>query len=181
MNKEKETQVWISDLVGIIPSITGKIELVYEGEQEGPYQVAFNLMEKAIRTQFPKYFPNPETFKKKRIKETGSDDNPYRAVTRWFDAGNHLNVFFQSKDEDKVQLLYRVDGLYGLVKKFFPNANAKENALLMEFVLHGLSSYSLISKKVLEGKIEFKDLMGSMLNIGTQHFSEEDFNEDDFN
>ena len=36
MNKEKETQVWISDLAGIIPSITGKIELVYEGEQEGP-------------------------------------------------------------------------------------------------------------------------------------------------
>ena len=61
MNKEKETQVWISDLVGIIPSITGKIELVYEGEQEGPYQVAYNLLDKAIRTQFVKYFPNPET------------------------------------------------------------------------------------------------------------------------
>ena len=52
-----------------------------------------------------------------------------------------------------------------LVKKHFPTANAKENALLMEFVLHGLSAYSLISKKVLEGKIEFKDLMGSMLNL----------------
>jgi magnesium chelatase subunit I len=34
---------------------------------------------------------------------------------------------------------------------------------------------------VLEGKIEFKDLMGSMLNIGSQHFGEEDLNEDDFN
>ena len=41
---KKQTQVWISDLVGIIPSITGKIELVYEGEQEGPYQVAMNLL-----------------------------------------------------------------------------------------------------------------------------------------
>ena len=69
MNKEKETQVWISDLVGIIPSITGKIELVYEGEQEGPYQVAYNLMEKAIRTQFATYFPNPETFKKEEAKK----------------------------------------------------------------------------------------------------------------
>ncbi len=179
INKEKETQVWISDLVGIIPSITGKIELVYEGEQEGPYQVAFNLMEKAIRTQFAKYFPNPETFKKKRSKDQGSDDNPYKAITRWFDAGNHLNIFFQSKDEDKVQLLYKVDGLFGLVKKFFPNANAKENALLMEFVLHGLSAYSLISKKVLEGKIEFKDLMGSMLNLGTKSFSEEELDDED--
>ncbi len=180
MNKEKETQVWISDLVGIIPSITGKIELVYEGEQEGPYQVAYNLMEKAIRTQFAAFFPNPETFKKRRTKESGVDENPYKAITRWFDSGNHLNLFFGVKDEEKIQLLYKVDGLYGMVKKHFPAANAKENALLMEFVLHGLSSYSLISKKVVEGKIEFKDLMGSMLNMSPQSFRDEELDEDDF-
>ena len=180
INKEKETQVWISDLTGIIPSITGKIELVYEGEQEGPYQVAYNLMEKAIRTQFSKYFPNPETFKKKKTMAGVNDENPYRAITRWFDAGNHLNVSFESKDDDKVQLLYKVDGLYGLVKKYFPNANAKENALLMEFVLHGLATHSLISKKVVKGKIEFKDLMGSMLNLSPQSFSDEELDEEDF-
>ncbi|MEP6928286.1 MAG: magnesium chelatase [Ginsengibacter sp.] len=180
INKEKETQVWISDLAGIIPSITGKIELVYEGEQEGPYQVAYNLMEKAIRTQFAAYFPNPETFKKKRSKDAVVDENPYKAITRWFDTGNHLNLFFGLKDEDKIQLLYKVDGLYGLVKKHFPNANAKENALLMEFVLHGLSTYSLISKKVVDGKIEFKDLMGSMLNLSPQSFKDEELDEEDF-
>ena len=65
MNNEKETQVWLSDLAGIIPSITGKIELVYEGEQEGPYQVAMNLLDKAIRSQFSNYFPNPEILKKR--------------------------------------------------------------------------------------------------------------------
>ncbi|MGH2566215.1 MAG: magnesium chelatase, partial [Ginsengibacter sp.] len=180
MNKEKETQVWISDLVGIIPSITGKIELVYEGEQEGPYQVAYNLMEKAIRTQFAVYFPNPETFKKRRTKDNVADENPYRAITRWFDAGNNLNLFFGIKDEEKIQLLYKVDGLFGIVKKHFPTANAKENALLMEFVLHGLSAYSLISKKVFEGKIEFKDLMGSMLNLSTQSFRDEELDDEDF-
>lgn len=181
INNETETQVWLSDLIGIIPSITGKIELVYEGEQEGPYQVAFNLLEKAIRTQFGLYFPNPDSFKKKRGKEAAADDNPYKSVTRWFDAGNSLDTFFETKDEDKVQLLYKVDGLHALVKKYFKSANEKENALLMEFVLHGLAAHSLISKKVLEGKIEFKDLMGSMLNIGSQHFDEEDYNEEDFN
>ncbi len=187
INDEKETQVWLSDLIGIIPSITGKIELVYEGEQEGPYQVAFNLLERSIRTQFGQYFPNPDTLKKKRTKEVTTDDNPYRSITRWFDAGNTLNTFFETKDEDKVQLLYKVDGLHALVKKHFKSANPqgpaaeKENALLMEFVLHGLAAHSLISKKVLEGKIEFKDLMGSMLNIESKHFSEEDFNEEDFN
>ncbi len=180
INNEKQTQVWLSDLVGIIPAITGKIELVYEGEQEGPYQVAFNLMEKAIRTQFGVYFPNPDTIKKKRSKEATPEENPYKAITRWFDAGNALNNFFETKDDDKVQLLYKVDGLHALVKKYYKQANEKESALLMEFVLHGLAAHSLISKKILEGKIEFKDLMGSMLNIGSQHFSEEDFNEDDF-
>ena len=181
INDEKETQVWPSDLIGIIPSITGKIELVYEGEQEGPYQVAFNLLERSIRTQFGQYFPNPDTLKKKRNKDAAADENPYKAVTRWFDAGNSLNVFFETKDEDRIQLLYKVDGLHALVKKYFKTANEKETALLMEFVLHGLAAHSLISKKVVEGKIEFKDLMGSMLNIGGQHFDEEDFNEEDFN
>lgn len=181
INDEKQTQIWLSDLIGIIPSITGKIELVYEGEQEGPYQVAFNLLEKAIRTQFSIYFPNPDTLKKKRVKESPVTDNPYKAIIRWFDSGNSLNTFFETRDEDKVQLLYKVDGLHALVKKHFKAANEKENALLMEFVLHGLAAYSLISKKVMEGKIEFKDLMGSMLNIGSQHFSEEDLDEEDFN
>ncbi len=181
INNEKETQVWLSDLVGIIPSITGKIELVYEGEQEGPYQVAVNLLERSIRTQFGQYFPNPETLKKRKGKETSAEDSPYKAITRWFDSGNSLNTFFETRDEDKIQLLYKVDGLHALVKKHFKTASEKENALLMEFVLHGLAAHSLISKKVVEGKIEFKDLMGSMLNIGSQHFSEDDFNEEDFN
>ena len=175
MNKEKETLVWISDLTGIIPSITGKIELVYEGEQEGPYQVAYNLLEKSIRTQFVKYFPNPDSLKKRRNnREAVVTENPYKAITQWFDSGNQLNISFDMKDEDKIQILYKVDGLFGLVKKHFPTANTKENALLMEFVLHGLSAFSLISKKVLEGKIEFKDLMGSMINLSSQSFTDEE-------
>ena len=71
-----------------------------------------------------------------------------------------------------------MDGLFGLVKKHFPNASTKENALLMEFVLHGLSTFSLISKKIVEGKIEFKDLMGSMLNLSSQSFSDEEMEEE---
>lgn len=185
IHNEKSTQVWISDLVGIIPSITGKIELVYEGEQEGPYQVAVNLLEKAIRSQFIKYFPNPELAKKKKATGKASqqakaeDDNPYKSIIRWFDAGNHLDLLVDSTDAAKVNALYGVDGLHGFVKKFYPHANDKENALLMEFVLHGLASYSMISKKMLEGRIEFKDLMGSMMNLSEMNF-EDDLSEDDF-
>jgi magnesium chelatase subunit I len=177
LNKEKETQVWVNDLVGIIPSITGKIELVYEGEQEGPYQVAMNLVEKAIRSQFINYFPNPEVLKKKRNQQP-QDENPYRSVQSWFDKGNALNLFFNTKDQEKVQHLYKVDGLHALVKKFFKHANEKESALLMEFVLHGLAAFSIISKKIVDNKIEFKDLMGSMLNLGTSSYSDENEGED---
>lgn len=184
IHNESSTQIWISDLAGIIPAITGKIELVYEGEQEGPYQVAVNLVDRAIRSQFVQYFPNPEQAKKRRAtgKKSADEkepDNPYKNITRWFDAGNHLDLMLDMKDADKIAHLYKVDGLYGFVKKFYPQANESENALLMEFVLHGLSAYSMISKKVIDGKIEFKDLMGSMMNLGSFD-AEEDFNEEDY-
>ena len=178
INNEKGTQVWISDLVGIIPSITGKIELVYEGEQEGPFQVSMNLLDKSIRSQFIQYFPNPELLKKRRnanSKEPAKEEeNPYRSITRWFDSGNSVDVFLNVSDKSKYLQLYKVDGLHALVKKYFPHANETENALLMEFVLHGLAAYSLISKKIIENKIEFKDLMGSMVNLGTASYSSDD-------
>lgn len=173
INNEKHTQVWIADLAGIIPSITGKIELVYEGEQEGPLQVALNLLNQSIRSLFINYFPNPEKLKKRRntgkasMQEQKEDDNPYKAVVNWFDKGNTVTLIADQKDESKIHELYRVNGLHALVKQFFKNANEKEAALLMEFVLHGLAAFSLISKSVIENKVEFRDLMGSMLNLGT--------------
>src|SRR3954470_15360363 len=181
---ERETQVWISDLSGIIPAITGKIELVYEGEQEGPYQVALNLVDKAVRSLFAQYFPNPETLKKRKSANKPSmpskeEDDPYKAITRWFDKGNHVDLMVDMKDAEKIAALYKVEGLQSLVKKFFPRTNEKETALMMEFVLHGLAAHSMISKKVIEGKIQFKDLIGSMMNLGTFN-PDDDFNEDDY-
>jgi magnesium chelatase subunit I len=183
IHHQDKTQVWISDLQGIIPAITGKIELVYEGEQEGPYQVAVQLLDKSIRTQFVQYFPNPDQVKKKRTTGKKSADekeleNPYKSIIRWFDGGKHLDLLLDMKDADKIAALYQVDGLYGFVKKLYPHASENESALLMEFVLHGLSSFSMISKKTLEGRIEFKDLMGSMLNLGQMNLgADEDEND----
>lgn len=186
IHNEKKTQVWVSDIAGIVPSITGKIELLYEGEQEGTYQVALNLIDKAIRTLFVQYFPNPEQSKKKKVtgKKSADDQpekevNPYKQVIRWFDAGNNLDLLIDMKDEEKIHTLYKVDGLYSLVKQYFRAANDQENALLMEFVLHGLSAYSLISKKIIEGRIEFKDLMGGMVNLNNIYFNENDDLQDD--
>lgn len=180
INQEEKTQVWISDLVGIIPAITGKIELVYEGEQEGPYQVAVNLIEKSMRQLFVQYFPNPETSKKRKptgkksTEESIVNESPYQSITRWFNNGNHLELLNDLNDQQKIETLYQVEGLYALVKKHYPLANNQENALLMEFVLHGLAAYSLISKKSIDGKISFNDLMGSMMNFGQLESDEED-------
>ena len=171
LHDEKDTLVWISDLAGIIPAITGKIELVYEGELEGPFQVSYNLLEKSIRSIFTQYFPNPDTFKKRRNtgkpSQNKETENPYKAITGWFDAGNRLDMLIDARDEDRIALLYQVPGLHALVTKYYHASSEKETALLMEFVLHGLSTFSLISKKMIDGKIEFKDLMDSMLgNLG---------------
>jgi magnesium chelatase subunit I len=182
LNNEKHTQIWISDLVGIIPSITGKVELVYEGEQEGPYQVAYNLVEKSFRTLFGQHFPSPDNAKKKKSREAGTDNNPFRSIIAWFDKGNSLDMLLNTTDAEKIKMLYQVDGLYSLVKKSLPNGNEREVALMMEFVLHGLASHSLISKKVLESRIEFKDLMGSMINLGqaSSYREDDEFDEDNF-
>ncbi|MEN9599206.1 MAG: hypothetical protein RL596_1517, partial [Bacteroidota bacterium] len=131
------------------------------------------------------YFPNPDSLKKKRNTgkksvEENAPENPYKSIIRWFDAGNQLDLLLDMKDSDRIEYLYKVDGLYGVVKKYFPQANDQENAILMEFVLHGLASYSLISKKSIEGKISFKDLMGSMMNLGSLTADDDDFTEEDY-
>ncbi|ACU62108.1 MoxR family ATPase [Chitinophaga pinensis] len=172
INKEKETYVRIADLQGIIPAITGKIELVYEGEQEGPLQVAVNLLDKAIRSVFSQYFPNPDSFKKR--KQSAAGENPYRAVIQWFDKGNAVQLLQDVNDKQYETSLQKVDGLKELIKGKFPHANNKEQLLLMEFVLHGLASYSLISKKVVENETRFSDLLGTMMNFGSGTEEEND-------
>lgn len=69
LNNEKQTVVRISDFAGVFPAITGKIEMVYEGEQEGPIRVAQNIVDKAIRNLFVQYFPNPTKAKKKKSQQ----------------------------------------------------------------------------------------------------------------
>jgi len=186
LHGDKSTMVWVSDLSGIIPSITGKIELVYEGEQEGPYQVAINLVDKSIRTTFAEYFPDPESIKKRRntgkaSAQTKAEDSPYKTIIGWFDAGNKVDMLIDATDRMKIDSLYAVSGLHALVSKHYATKNEMETALLMEFVLFGLSAYSLISKKTIEGRIEFKDLMGSMLNFGSGETGSDELEEDDFN
>jgi len=175
---QKRTMVRISDMVGVIPAITGKIELVYEGEQEGPLNVAYRLLGQAIRAIFLQFFPDPQSFKKgrdpQRIK-TKALANPYQPIIDWFGHGHDLLLLQEESDAAFVQNLYKVDGLHAAVKQFYPKADEAQAALLMEFLLHGLSEFSLISKKGVEkGGYAFGDILGSMLNMSLGGGEEED-------
>lgn len=177
------TMVRISDFIGVIPGITGKIELVYEGEMEGPSNVAYRLLGLAIRTVFLQYFPDPASFKKPtgRAAAAGakSKPNPYQPVIDWFGRGNNLTLLQDVNDAKYREELYSVDGLYSAVKSFYPNVDEGQAALLMEFLLHGLSEFSLISKKGVDmGGYQFGDILGSMLDMNFGAGDEDEEEED---
>jgi magnesium chelatase subunit I len=173
LNSEKETYVRIGDLYGVVPAICGKVELVYEGEVEGPVIVAQNLIGKAIRTQFLSYFPNPEKAKKDKR------GNPYKKITDWFGDGNNMDLLNDLANRDYESRLRTIDGLDDLVDQFHPRLGKEERLFMMEFALHGVAEYSLVGKKALDTGLQFTDLVGSMFDP-TKHFGEDEDDDDRF-
>lgn len=171
INGEKNTNVRVSDFVGVVPAITGKVELVYEGEQEGPGIVAQNLIGKALRTQFVTYFPDPDKFRKQKEK------SPYKKITDWFGEGNAVDVLHTMNQAEYEKALKAVPGLSDLIKEFHNNQDNELKLFLMEFALHGLAEYSLISKHNLTTGLQFKDLLSGMFTMprpGTEDDDDED-------
>jgi len=176
INNEKNTFIRISDFIGVIPSITGKVELVYEGEQEGPGIVAQNLVGKAIRTQFVNYFPDPDKFRKQKEK------SPYKKIANWFGDGNTIDLLNELTNQEYEKLLKGVPGLSDLINEFHKTQDVNTKLLLMEFALHGLAEYSLISKHNLTNGLQFKDLLSSMFSMPKGGLdTEEDDDADDEN
>lgn len=159
INSEPKGTTRIGDLVGIVPAITGKVELVYEGEQEGPAMVAQKLISKATRTVFGEYFPDPD-----RVKRN-SPENPYKEITRWFERGHNIDLLTDMSEQEYRRNLNLVPGLQKLVKKYHKGASEAKQYLLMEFALHGLAEYSMLGKASLEAGTQFKDLLSGMLNL----------------
>lgn len=159
VNNEKTTAIRIADFIGVIPAITGKVELVYEGEQEGPGIVAQNLIGKAIRSQFIIFFPDPDKFRKQKEK------NPYKKISEWFGDGNAVDLLHDMTQTEFEKNIKSVPGLKEVVDEYHKNQDAATKLFLMEFVLHGLAEYSLISKHTLTSGLQFKDLLSSMFSI----------------
>ncbi len=171
INDEKNVSIRISDFVGVIPAITGKVELVYEGEQEGPNIVAQNLIGKAIRTQFVNYFPDPDKFRKQKEK------SPYKKISDWFGDGNSVDLLHDMPQSEFDKKLKSVPGLAELINDLHKNQNAGTKLFLMEFALHGLAEFSLISKHHLSSGLQFKDLLSSMFTLPRPGQEEEEDDE----
>ncbi len=170
LNGEKKTAARIGDLWGVVPAINGKIELVYEGEQEGAGGVAMSLIGKAIRNQFVTWFPDPSKLKKKK------QPNPYQPVLDWFSENHELDLLLSDTDAAYRKALDSVPGLDKLIKEFVPDTPANELYVMKEFILHGLAEYSQLGKAMLGKGIQFKDLFGSMFPGKDLGLNEDDFN-----
>lgn len=167
MNGENKTCVRINDFWGILPSITGKVELVYEGEQEGAASVAQNLLSKSIRSLFTNYFPHPDSEKK-------SKTNLYKETVDWFMSGDYVDFLADMNETDYKTALYSVKGLYKIVKNSLPNLPESTQLFMMEFALHGMAEYSLIGKQRLDKGLQFRDLFSTMFSGGFGKEGEEE-------
>ncbi len=158
----------VCDLPHVLPGMTGKIELVFEGEQEGPVKVGKALIGKAVREVFKHYFPDPLQRKIQRSsgseqRHGGTDDPEYGRITSWFEAGNKVEIADTMPMEQYFNELDKVKGLRELTKKHMKISDNKyELASAMEFTLDGLHQFSKIAKDEVEHLVEYKDLVGSI-------------------
>jgi len=162
---------WVSpricDLPHILPGITGKVELVFEGEQEGPLKIGKVLIGKAVREVFRKYFPDPLMRKQTRPEGTQTHkgtDAVFSKVTAWFESGNKIEIEDNMPADKYLAELEKVDGLSDLAKKYLkvPDKNKSELAAAMEFALDGLHQFSRIAKDEVDRAVEYRDLLGSI-------------------
>lgn len=155
INNEKKTSTRITDFWGIIPAITGKVELIYEGEQEGAYSVAISLINQAIKQSFAAHFPSP-------VETARTDKDPYGTIRSWFSGGNTVDLQNDDSDKEYLKKLKTVAGLETFVDAF--NVPKNDQAFYMELVLHGLAAHDVISKNIFNISQQFMDPLANILD-----------------
>lgn len=156
---DTKTMVRLSDFLGIIPAITGKVELVYEGEQEGAAKVAFNLIGEAVKSLFPEFFPKIEKLQKQE------EESPYDDVVSWFfNNRDGFELLDDLRDKEYKHLLDAITPLDDLLGEYQPNLDKTESYFVKEFVLWALVEYKQLSKYRYTEGIQFKDPYGSFIS-----------------
>ena len=127
-----KTTIRLVDFMSIIPSITGKIELVYEGEQEGADQVAKLLIDSAVESQFDNLFPRISKLEKEGEKTTYTD------LIHWFD-NNFIELNYTDTDDEFFSTLKSIKPLTKLIEENVGHLDSQDKAFCMELVLWGLT------------------------------------------
>jgi magnesium chelatase subunit I len=153
-----KTTLRLSDFMGIIPSITGKVELVYEGEQEGAAMVAQHLINDAIHTFFPAFFPKIEKLEKQGEK------TPYSDILDWFFVESGFELLDDCSDEEYKTTLDSVTPIEKLIEKYQPQLEKRDRYFMKEFILWGLVEYKKLSKDRIAIGYQFKDIFGSYIS-----------------
>ncbi|MGC6431027.1 MAG: magnesium chelatase [Jejuia sp.] len=156
---DERTILRLSDFVGVIPSITGKVELVYEGEQEGAAVVAFNLIGEAVKNLFIEFFPKIEKLKKQ------DEETPYDNIVSWFfHQKEGFELLDDLRDKEYRSMLDAISPLDDLLGKYHPNLRKEDSYFFKEFVLWALAEYKQLSKNRFSEGIQFKDPYGSFIS-----------------
>lgn len=171
VNNEETTSLRIADIFHMVPALTGKLELVYEGEQEGAISVAKHIIGKAISNTFNKYFPDPQS-------RNEQEKTKYSSITDWFTKGNEVNLpDILSFKEYKAQL-DKVDGLENLVTSHVKPESKMELYSWMDLVLETLHQNSMLSKVDQDDHSTYSDMVGSMFS-SFEGLRDEDYNDFD--
>ncbi|TXD54427.1 MULTISPECIES: sigma 54-interacting transcriptional regulator [unclassified Polaribacter] len=159
LSGDSKTMIRLSDFDGIVPAITGKVELVYEGEQEGAQMVAETLINNAIKTLFPTYFPEIKKLEKQDA------ETPYDDVISWFfNAEEDFELLDEFTDEQYKNELDKIKPLDAFLKAHQPNMNINDRYFVKEYVLWALVEFKKLSKHRFAEGTQFKDPYGSFMS-----------------
>lgn len=155
---DSTTSIRMSDFMGVITAINGKIELVYEGEQEGAEQISYHLITESIKTLFTDYFPKIEKLQKE------DEIGPYDTILEWFFKDNELFLEDSLDDKSYQDTLSLIPGINEILDKHLKSCDTQDRYFMMEFLLWGLEANKKLNKyRSLEG-FQFKDSLGSYIN-----------------
>ena len=147
----------ISDIYAAIPAIIGKIEMVYEGEQEGAVNVAKILIDEAIKSVGVTFYPDLENLGFK--KSSAFLKNHFSEILSWFEEGNLLDIPTVADAKTVEKSLSQIPTLYAKANEL----DSENSLLMMEFILHWLAAFNLVQKNTLHKRTIFKDTLGSIM------------------
>ncbi len=145
----------ICDFSMLLPAITGKVEMVYEGEQQGAEVVARKLIGEAVKRRFAATFPEIG----REVGSGGEDDTgPYAGIVAWFKKGHRVDLSDDQPFADYLAQLEHVPGLMDLTSE--PSDGSSEHqAFLAELVLDGLHQHLKLAREDLDSQVSYKEMV----------------------